>query len=198
MSNPNNDLTKYLTLWLLWLLATASGGSLIGALSAPTDFFWYLFMTGFVVGVAQWLVLRRYLPYAGWWILASGFGWLLGIIVSIMAREITADIFALLESVSRLWWVRLLGVVSRTMEGAGLGVGQWLVLRRHTQRAGWWVIASAIGGVVSGGVARACASEIPVRVSALCDGVGWAGSAAVTGIALVWLLPNITEMGRER
>ena len=194
MSNPNNNLTKYLTLWLSWLLASASGGTLLGALSAPNEFFWYLIMTGFVVGVAQWLVLRRYLPYAGWWILASGLGWFLGIMVSITTGEITAPIIELLASASGFWRVFWLDVVHDTVVGAGLGVGQWLVLRRHTQRAGWWVIASPIGRVVGGEVARACSSQIP----GLCDGVSWASYAAVTGMALVWLLPNITEMGRDR
>jgi hypothetical protein len=77
---------KCLSLWLWWMLATAAGGTVIGALSAPTDFFWYIIMTGLVVGVAQWLVLRCYIPHSGWWVLASAFGWFLGINVHIMTR----------------------------------------------------------------------------------------------------------------
>ena len=65
---------RRLSLWLSWLLASAAGGATIGALSAPTEFFWYLFMVGFVVGVAQWLVLRRHTQHAGWWILARAIG----------------------------------------------------------------------------------------------------------------------------
>lgn len=146
-------------------------------------------MTGFVVGVAQWLVLRRYLPYAGWWILASALGWFLGTLVSITTEGITVPVIELLESVIRLRGVFWLNVVDGTLYGTVLGAAQWLVLRRHTQRAGWWVLASSIGGAVNGAVSAACAAAIPVGISAaLPYGAGWAGSGAVTGMALVWLL----------
>lgn len=188
---------------------------MIGALSAPTEFFWHIFMTGFAVGVAQWLVLRHYLSYAGWWILASGFGWFLGIMVSIMTRGITAPIIELLESVIRLRGVFWLNVVDDTVNGAVLGVAQWLVLRRHTQHAGWWVLASIIGravdtavrsavsavvasaidGAVYGAVRSAVGAVVASAVrSALSSGAGWAGNGAVTGIMLVWLLRNGTKM----
>lgn len=179
---------RQLSLYWSWLLASAIGGAVIGALSAPTDFFWYLIMTGFVVGIAQWLVLRRYLPYARWWILVSGLGWILGIMVGIMAREITAPTIELLESVSRPQGVFWLNVVNGTVYGAVLGVAQWLVLSRHTQRAGWWVFASTIGGAVNGGVGAACAVAIPWGGAALPYGAGWAGAGAVTGMVLVWLI----------
>ena len=34
--------------------------------------------------------------------------------------------------------------------GAGVGVMQWLVLRRQLSQAGWWVLASMAGAVVVG------------------------------------------------
>jgi len=34
------------------------------------------------------------------------------------------------------------------MAGASVGLMQWLILRRHFSRAGWWVWASIVGGVV--------------------------------------------------
>lgn len=185
---------RHLSLWLSWCLASATGGAVIGALSAPTDFFWYLIMTGFVVGVAQWLVLRRYLPYAGWWILVSAFGWILGTVTSIMTREITAPIIEFFELISEVQGVFWLNVVNGTVYGAVLGVTQWLVLRRHTQRAGWWVFASAIGGAVNGGVGAVCAAAIPFGGAALPYGAGWAGAGAVTGIVLVWLLHHIQNL----
>lgn len=36
-------------------------------------------VVGLLLGSAQWLALRRAIPSAGWWIIASGLGWLLGI-----------------------------------------------------------------------------------------------------------------------
>lgn len=162
---------KLLLLWLLWILANGAGGTVLGALSSEdTDVFTYPYMGGLIVGVAQWLVLWRYIPQAGWWVPASAFGWVLGFLVcgSIIVH------FAPL--------VVLIPVVH-----AVLGVAQWLVLRRHTQYAGWWVLASAISGVVLQAVASP-ATAYHVGGRALSYGAGWAASGAVTGIMLVWLL----------
>ncbi len=67
-----------------WVLATAGGWllgmSLIAAfirlqwmVSAQLDLTFIL--VALSIGLAQWLVLRRRLPRAGWWILASLLGW---------------------------------------------------------------------------------------------------------------------------
>ncbi len=72
-------------------------------------------------------------------------------------------------------------------------------MRRHIQHAGWWILASAVGGAVHGAVSAAlCAAAcqaITMKVSAemataVTYGAGWAGYGAVTGIMLVWLLQN--------
>ncbi len=36
---------------------------------------------GSILGVPQWLVLRRYLAKAGWWVLANALAWMLGMVV---------------------------------------------------------------------------------------------------------------------
>jgi hypothetical protein len=46
------------------------------------------------------------------------------------------------------------------------GLGQWLLLRQNVKRAGWWILATAIGWVIAAG----------------------AGVGAITGTALVLLL----------
>ncbi len=190
---------KRLFLWLWWILVTTAGGTIIGALSAPTDFFWYIFMTGLVVGAAQWLVLRRYMQHAGWWVVASAFGWFLGINVDIMTGGVLAPIVELLSSVGGLWKVFWLNVVSDLVIFAVLGVAQWLVLHRHTQHAGWWVLANVIGGAVNGAVgSTVCAAACQVGGAALSSSAGWAGNGAVTGIILVWLLPKGTKLERQR
>jgi hypothetical protein len=45
--------------------------------------------------------------------------------------------------------------VSGAVFGASVGIAQWLVLRRQVSRAGRWVLASAIGGVVGLAIAVA-------------------------------------------
>jgi hypothetical protein len=82
---------------------------------------------GVITGFFQWLVLRRYLSRAGWWIVASAVGWAVGI---------------------ALGWIVHWGDVGFVAIGATVGAGQWLILRRQVRRAGWWILASAIGWAV--------------------------------------------------
>jgi hypothetical protein len=35
--------------------------------------------TGFIIGAAQWVVLRWWVRYSGWWIVTSIFGWSIGL-----------------------------------------------------------------------------------------------------------------------
>jgi len=70
--------------------------------------------------------------------------------------------------------------------GSAMGLPQWLVLRQHLSKAGWWVLASALGMVgYLVGVANPASTltEIILRVV-----IVGALSGAITGIALVWLL----------
>ena len=87
-------LRRYLPRMGWWVLAT-SGGWLLG-LFLISGSFWFDFCTyescridlafivlGLSIGVGQWLLLRRRLPRAGWWIGANVVGWgLLALITS--------------------------------------------------------------------------------------------------------------------
>src|SRR6266508_5514013 len=42
----------------------------------------------------------------------------------------------------------LVGIIGGAALGGGVGIAQWLVLRRHVGSAGWWIVASAAGGIV--------------------------------------------------
>jgi len=74
-----------------WVLATA-GGWLLGMflVAAFIRLHWMgradldltLVLMGLSIGFAQWLVLRRRLPGAGWWLVASLLGWGLAALVN--------------------------------------------------------------------------------------------------------------------
>jgi hypothetical protein len=85
-------LRRYLPRMGWWVLAT-TGGWLLGVLlilisgwlnfwtSESFDVDLAFIVLGFSIGVGQWLLLRRRLPRAGWWIGANVVGWvLLGLI----------------------------------------------------------------------------------------------------------------------
>ena len=160
--------------WFLWLMAGAYGwgtavevtglGELTLQSSPPRILAAYLGVTiaGILVGVLQWLVLRRKVARAGRWVLASlGAAAIFGVVVFGVGM-VNADV----------GWVAGTGLF-----GTVAGVLQWLVLKRQVRGAGWWVLASTVGWVVG----------IPVG-----EMVGWNGLGAAYGIitrtVLVWLL----------
>ncbi|MBF1989008.1 hypothetical protein [Fischerella thermalis] len=190
---------RKLLLW--WVLANAVGGAIVGALEeGGFQFFATLVLTGPILGVAQWLVLRHYIRHTNWWVIASILGWYLGFPVTLVTREILNPILLeMLLAVSKLWEVFWLNAVNQLVTFTVLGVAQWLVLRQHLQQAWWWILASSVGGFVNGAVSAAvCAAAcqtIAMKVNAqmagaIAYGSGWTGSGLVTGIMLVWLLPN--------
>lgn len=78
-------LRRYLPRMDGWVLATM-GGWLLGVLlvlmpgwlnwiSGSLNFDLAFPLMGLAIGTAQWLLLRRQLPHAGWWIVANVAGW---------------------------------------------------------------------------------------------------------------------------
>lgn len=96
----------------------------------------FLAALALTMAIFQWLLLRPYLPYAGWWILVTGLGWLTAGLL--FAAAITLSLGQDLLSTAGLLFVFAL-------LGAAVGLAQWLFLRRVIPRAGWWVSANAIG-----------------------------------------------------
>ncbi|MCA1995588.1 MAG: hypothetical protein LDL41_26595 [Coleofasciculus sp. S288] len=56
---------------------------------------------------------------------------------------------------------------------ATLGITQWLVLRQHIPKAGWWILATTLGGVV--------ALYLGSAVSFFTTSILWIGSGVVGG-----------------
>ncbi|MCJ8278390.1 MAG: hypothetical protein MJK14_00150 [Rivularia sp. ALOHA_DT_140] len=178
-------------LLLIWLLPTGIAGAFIAYMAAPGDFFWELIASGFVVGIAQWVVLRRYINSAVWWIPLSGFGWILGIFLMIFAQGILNPVVEFLNSTGLFWEVFWLNLVREPVNFAMLGFAQWLLLRRHFRYAGWWIFASALSGAVRGAVGSyVCAVACQIGGGSISNGLGWAASASITGIVLLRLVNN--------
>lgn len=188
----------YLKLWGLWILISVA----CGALSQFLELFWISALLGF----AQWLILRRYIRHIGNWILASTLGGCIGFgicIIVVSAFKAGAWISTMtpgrwLEVAGvlvnkQVFWNNVLGL---SLMWAVVGIAQWLVLRSHIERAKWWVLASAVGGVVLG-VVTVFISAV-THIAVLATAVGWLGYGAVTGIVLVWLLQERIQHRLER
>jgi hypothetical protein len=137
-------------LWLWWVLASGVGSwtgfvaadailDLLGdyAYGALTEVVIFGFI-GVGLGTMQWLVLRRHVARAGWWIGATALG---GTAVGVVAGTL-GDVVAVVGL-----------VIGYGVMGAILGVLQWLVLRRQIDRAWWWLAVSPAGWALGTGVA---------------------------------------------
>jgi predicted Ser/Thr protein kinase len=193
-------------LWAGWLLATALGWAVGWAVGAPLSesvarpigetgamlaaetlggaVAWGTL--GLMTGVAQWLVLRRHMSNAGWWVPASVIGWAVAGSVrwsqAPLAEEILSGFFRTFEEMGLPWLIPLSGIAVGLLfdgvMGLVVGVAQRPVLKRHVERAGRWVLISAVawaaGAVAMGLLAWAIdrpGQEVMYRVAPVIGGI---------------------------
>lgn len=207
-------------LWFQWILANAvsetvglGGTLLIGGLllvnaqqamvvpAAALTVLAGTFIEGIIVGTAQWLVLRRPLEGIRWrvWVLATALGafvaWTLGMIPSTFMFTGADTAGAAPQQFSDLMVYALAAVMGFVL-GSILGVPQWLVLRRHLPKAGWWVPANALAWMVGMVVVFVGINFIQSEGSTISMALmlllflfaAGAAVGAVHGLVLIWLL----------
>jgi hypothetical protein len=91
----------------------------------------------------QWLIVRRNAVQLGWWLLASAAGAAAGSALVFGVWGVTAA----LRPRPDPYFDRYLALSAAVVTPV-LGTGQWLVLRRRVSEAGWWLLASTLGGIV--------------------------------------------------
>ncbi|MFQ5794966.1 MAG: hypothetical protein ACE5JP_07950 [Candidatus Bipolaricaulia bacterium] len=135
---------------------------------------------GAVVGIAQWLVLRKFVKVAGW-VAAATVSWAMAMVVAVIMAVVAGwgeeliSLFLLygkeLAKVGEkvgIWAV--VGIVIGVM----VGTAQWLILRNYVKAAWWWVGTTTVGWAVFGalfGVAVVVETELWRAVVDLA--VGW-------------------------
>ncbi len=127
---------------LLWTIATAigyaGGGLLSGAVVRIVGGGWGLFLSfaviSAVLGLTQWLAIRTKIMGTGWlWTTWVG-GTLGGAFSSWASFQIA---FTYGSAVDLL-------VIYGCLRGLTTGIAQWIILRRHSKFADWWIVASAV------------------------------------------------------
>jgi hypothetical protein len=120
--------------WLRWLptfVGFIAGGALATAASGRLDSLAAAVvggaLAGAVIGGGQWLVLRRLLPGAAWWIVATAVGQAAGLAVgaALVGYETGPGDLA----------------VQGAVTGLAIGALQALVLRRGGANGLWWALA---------------------------------------------------------
>ncbi len=138
-------------------------------------------VAGWIIAVCQWLILRRRWITTNGWVLLTTIAWTAGWTLGWTISGIALGQFARVGYAG----VMLLSVLLATIGGALVGLAQWVILRRHVKRAGWWIVAMAaswgLGAIAGpGGLLR----------GAIVGGV--------TGAVLIWLTsPRATSTFRS-
>ncbi|MCB0051974.1 MAG: hypothetical protein KDE24_20795 [Caldilinea sp.] len=125
-------------------------------------------LIGLLLGLGQWLVVRRHLRRPAWWVAATFVGWIVPIGLAIpvpMLDPLPAR-------------VQLLAILAAI--GLGTGIAQALVLRGPARRVALWVAASLAGWLL-------LAATLPVPITGL-GGLVWVGAAPALVTGAAWVL----------
>jgi len=170
--------------WGLAFIGFPLGGlaatALVGGVTTPVEGVIGGAATGAVIGLAQWLALRRRLALTPWWIAATAVGMGVGLALGI----------ALLGTDTAGITLPLRGLVT----GASIGIAQFALLRGNTARAFVWPFVVACSWAIGWLVTRAVGVDLAPQWSVF----GAAGALTfqlLTGLALAWLLPQATQAG---
>jgi hypothetical protein len=163
---------------------------------------------GLVVGLAQWLVLRRPFAALGWraWVLASAAGafvaWTLGMLPSTLIDFGADAAGAPSPEMSDLLTYALAAAMGAVL-GPILGIPQWLALRHHVRHAAWWIPANAAAWALGMPVVFIGASSVPtgglpglVATGVLTAAAAGAVVGAIHGLALLWLAQPQRSLSR--
>jgi hypothetical protein len=84
-------------------------------------------LLGLTLGAAQWLVLQRWLRYAGWWIIVNGVAWMVGLGAGAAIAERATLIGALIVT----------GVIAAVITGFTMQEWQWLMRKQRRSITSW-------------------------------------------------------------
>lgn len=166
--------------WLFWALAFLSfpiGGLFASALVGPVTTTLRAGLagaiTGAILGLTQWLILRGQIPVPIGWVFATGAGMSVGLGagVALLGSDMTG---------SRLLW-------RAAITGLSIGLAQWFFLRQILPHSVLWIAVIALGWVTGWFVTRSAGVDLAPKWSVF----GATGALAfqfLSGLALYFLL----------
>jgi hypothetical protein len=177
-------------MWLEWTLATAFG-MLLGFLPSIVlvnimDLAFARLivplLAGFLVGLAQWIVLRKYVNEVSDWILAAGASWAVGYALGLFIMN-------------GLTGTGMDGFFGYVLFGIIVALVQWPILRREIPNVWMWIVANVIGWTTGFYLSQVALDFFfdgpaiaPIASTSVNSGVSGLVAGAITGIALVLIV----------
>jgi len=143
---------------------------------------------GAVLGLGQWLILRRYTTHSLGWIVLTLAGATLGLAVGVWLGEILPLNIAwtAARGAPGLPWIAIVqSSITGAMLGIGLGGAQWLLLRRTVNNAAFWIVGNAVAWLLALALGAAFTESIGVLGALFVTGLT---GGLITGLVLQKLL----------
>jgi len=135
-----------------------------------------------LVGLAQWVVLRKYVNNVSDWILAAGTSWAIGYALGLFIM-------------SGLSSTGLSGFIGYILFGIIIALVQWPVLRREIPHVWMWVLANVIGWTAGFYLSEVSLDLLfngpaiePIASTSVLSGVSGLVAGAITGVALILIV----------
>jgi len=158
-----------------------------------------------VVGLAQWWAMHpwlRNITRQAWWratLVGALFAYILGYLPSTIMNLGEQQVAQTPAAEPPQWIVLLLAGGLGAVAGAMLSFAQWLMLRKHVERAGWWIPANMLAWlagmpVIFWGIDAAQKSQPLLQAALLiCGALLLAGAVvgAIHGAFLVWMVKEV-------
>ena len=177
-------------MWLEWTLATALGMLvgfvssilLVNILNLALARLLVPIVVGSLVGLAQWVVLRKYLNGVFDWILAGGASWAMGYALGLLI-------------INGLTNTGFDGFIGYILFGIIVAIAQWPILRREIPNAWMWIAANVVGWTAGFYLSQLSLDLFfngptidPLASTSVLSGVSGLVAGAITGIALVLIV----------
>ena len=177
-------------MWLEWTLATAFGMLLgflpsivlVNILDLALARLIVPLFAGFLIGLAQWFVLRKYVNGVSDWIWAAGASWAIGYALGLLI-------------INGLTGTGLDGYIGYILFGAIVALVQWPILRREIPNVWLWILANVIGWTAGFLLSQVSLDLFfngptidPVASTSVISGVSGLVAGAITGVALVLIV----------
>ncbi|MGP1375892.1 MAG: hypothetical protein ACTS3T_23900 [Almyronema sp.] len=177
--------------WMQWTVANLVGGGLIGFLEVRgLQFTATLLLTGGVLGVLQWLVLKSHLRSVRGWAIATALGWIGGVFLTQFLGVWINPLTNLLWKQLGGWEVLWLNLIKLPLMVLMMALAQSWVLGWRRLAIAPWLLINAAGGLAKGGLSAALCPLVcniwPLGVGAgVAEGLGWAAYGGLVGWGLM-------------